>query len=132
MSGRRRRTAVVLLQTVVTLPQQKSVAAGQIVNDFAVLSAGGRRGSVAAIVVTQTEERSPEMFRTRSQFGRHRRQHRLQRRFGSAPAVDLVIWMDVDVVRAHARRTGNVGQTVVESKQIPNQSNVSKGEKQNK
>jgi hypothetical protein len=35
---------------------------------------------------------------------------------GGAPAVDFVIRMDVDVVRADARRTGNVGQTVVEPK----------------
>jgi hypothetical protein len=55
VSGRGRTVAVVL-QAVVTLSQQMGVAAGQVVDDFAVLPAGRRRGSRAAVVVAQTEE----------------------------------------------------------------------------
>lgn len=72
MSGRGRTVAVVL-QAVVALPQQMGVAAGQVVDDFAVLPTGRRRGSRAAVVVAQTEERPPKVLRARAELRGHGR-----------------------------------------------------------
>ena len=95
------------------LLEQRRVLARQVVDDFVVPVA-----LMGGVFVAQTEDGSPEIrswFQVR-QFGRHRRQHRPQRRLGRAPSVDFVLGVDVDVVAAHSRTYRQLRQASVQSK----------------